>query len=538
MFSIVSDKLLDNSRCSKCDRYLSVMPVYILPNYKIVCGRCVDVDFGVPSNYNKIAERMLFKCVNRYEGCPKLLRTSEVVEHEMECKTNKYKCPVCADKWIPSYSMIPHFKEQHNKSVINKPEFKVSRLDTFKVLMYYTDKHIFFIDASASVDNKISLSTSCLGPSEIVSKLKYKFRLLNDEHIETPFQNFYDDKLETNLTDGQRAVNCELIVNYDHENSLSLVQIEPLVPQKSHLNAGTHSLNILSLNSGLSKLNPLHLNNIPQELLRKKKKISNEEVGNKENHLQRTIFADETFFTGNKDWKLSPCKTLLLHKKNTVTTLSSICSSCKFLIFETVMYTCNCLEKHLLCSRCQLMKIVCPGHNPYLTFEKIYKNVHTQLKFFCKWNCGEYFVSSELFIHELSCSFRDPLICPICPEKNISSIECLKAHVSTHKNKSYVFILTSNIFNLANTLSDSSVEEKFFVYSTLNGHKLYFYLDDLKECVIIELKFNDLNCTCTLKKSPQAKSRFNVIIKLNNKRVGNVFELKRNMNANILIVKE
>lgn len=226
MFSIVPDKALESSLCASCGKYLSVFPVTISEG-KISCGRCVDVKGGTQSSFNKVTQDMLFKCVNRYEGCSKLLTPNQVLEHEEMCKSNKYECPLCAKK-VPSYVMIQHFREYHTESLIKTPEFKLNTaIDTFKTFLYYTDKHIFFIHVSLDVDSKLSLKATCLGPSERSKNIKYNFNLSKGEHFRTPLRCFKDNAQEICLEDGTPFVRCELIVNYDAETSLDFFTAEP-----------------------------------------------------------------------------------------------------------------------------------------------------------------------------------------------------------------------------------------------------------------------------------------------------------------------
>lgn len=503
MFRVVPENLLHTSLCSNCGKYLSVLPVTVLPNLKIICGRCVDVGHGVRSNYDKLAEKMLFKCVNRYEGCSRLLLPSEVSQHEEECSSKNYECALCTNMWIPSYRMIQHFKEHHNNAVIYKPEFKIdTQLDTRKTFIYYTDRHIFFIRVAVDFDNKLTLGASCLGPDKTINKLKYCFCLTKGDQIRTSFQEFHASEQEISLLDGKSLVNCSFIVDYDLEKALDIVQIEPKLLQKNKLASG----------------------DIVTE--------------------RRSIFVNEEFFIKNNDWKLSPCKTLLVHKHNPNFILYSSCSHCGFLLFGDI-YRCSCSKKHLICDRCNSIINLCPGNGEFSNVLKTVEITYGMLKFYCKWKCHKAFVAHKLYTHEMDCKLRDPLMCLVCYTSEIPNVTTLKEHCSLHKSSFFrIYYLKNNLINLKQD-KDNKIYGYFGLFgvegiigSRENG-VVYFYLDDLKEYVIANFKYDyNRSYSCTLDKTHMTKTRFNLIVRIENRIMTESFVLKPDEVLLILIVKE
>uniref|UniRef100_A0A6P7FMQ9 Uncharacterized protein LOC114332061 isoform X4 n=1 Tax=Diabrotica virgifera virgifera TaxID=50390 RepID=A0A6P7FMQ9_DIAVI len=119
MAFILPDNILETLLCSFCHKYLSVKPVKVYPNRLIQCGRCVDnkehsiyKSEGVESLYGKMAENILFKCVNRFDGCRHLLTYSQVRDHEQVCFEKIHQCPICGEK-TASFLMLRHFHSKH-----------------------------------------------------------------------------------------------------------------------------------------------------------------------------------------------------------------------------------------------------------------------------------------------------------------------------------------------------------------------------------------------------------------------------------------
>lgn len=189
------DVVLDSLQCYNCHKYLSVKPVMIC-NGKIFCGRCqtsgIREDGGVESKYNVLVDSMLFKCINRFEGCSKLLTVDEVLQHEKTCKSQLYSCPLCrkGSSRLPSYLFLHHVKTFHEKSVLRSNRFVVDlKKSNFTTYLYQKENFLFFIDIYV-LDNRIKLSARYIGGGF--------------QHFEIVYQKFSVEKSRDNVIKIQR----------------------------------------------------------------------------------------------------------------------------------------------------------------------------------------------------------------------------------------------------------------------------------------------------------------------------------------------
>lgn len=398
MFTLAPQNFLDRSLCFKCGKYLSVLPVTVSEDGKKRCGSCANKEFGVLSNYNKLAVGMLFSCVNRYEGCYELLLPHQVLKHEVTCKSKKYECPLCVDQWICSYAMIEHFRQHHSGSVLSKPEFAINRNTMY---MYYTDRNIFFIHVLIDVTKIVTLTVYCMGPNKVAKSLMCTFRFNKCEYNGLPLQRFYNNALEVSLLNGRDITNCELIIIYDYYTPLDMFKMKNHISQRNQLSLPDY---------------------------RKTKE-------------RRIISVDEQFFKHNT-WKLSPCKTSLVNIKNPAIKLYSSCDTCGFIIHETNIYGCGvCFENHLSCGRCYKMNLLCPGKFKYNHLPITYKYIFSQLKFHCKWQCQESFVSSQLCEHEMNCTRKNSLGSVVCIISDIPNDITLESDSPQEKTAVVVWLL-------------------------------------------------------------------------------------------------
>lgn len=251
MSCIVPDDSLENLLCSKCEKYLSVLPVTIYGNDETRCGRCdvqknenesenvngetdgmMDETENKEENgrkvvevYNKLAEKMLFKCVNRYEGCDKLLLPSQVKEHEEQCRSKQYKCPICNETPLQSYQMIHHFKQPDHPIQIS-PEFNINQEGSGKIFGYYNGKDIFFIKYQID-GNEVKFEADCMNHKDV---MMYTFQLSKSK-TET---SYCWTNLGLHLQDGNRHRQVESILKL--QNNITQMQCSFIVQLKSDLN--------------------------------------------------------------------------------------------------------------------------------------------------------------------------------------------------------------------------------------------------------------------------------------------------------------
>ncbi|KAF5288079.1 hypothetical protein FQR65_LT12129 [Abscondita terminalis] len=102
MFNICSNEtLLNELKCVRCWKILSVLPVYCSSDTGNICGRCVNTEDPLIKNgeaqrataYEAIAKFLLFPCSNQENGCVEKLNFDEVVQHEKNCHFVLLPCP-------------------------------------------------------------------------------------------------------------------------------------------------------------------------------------------------------------------------------------------------------------------------------------------------------------------------------------------------------------------------------------------------------------------------------------------------------------
>lgn len=152
---IVPDNVLDVLLCDECHKYLSVKPV-TLDNRRILCGRCSFAG-NVNSQYGIFAENALFKCINHFDGCNTLLNYSQVISHEIKCKSENCECILCpaGSLEVPIYMLQYHVKKNHRKSILNTSYFTVMLTDLeMNMFFYRIQNNLFFIKQSFDRLNK------------------------------------------------------------------------------------------------------------------------------------------------------------------------------------------------------------------------------------------------------------------------------------------------------------------------------------------------------------------------------------------------
>ncbi|XP_050517207.1 uncharacterized protein LOC114339586 isoform X1 [Diabrotica virgifera virgifera] len=192
MVLIIPDNILDTLLCSFCHKYLSVKPVKIYPNRRIQCGRCVDVDKkepalqksqGVESLYGKIAEHVLFKCVNRFDGCRELLTYSQVRDHEKICLEKNHKCPICDDE-MASFMMFQHFHFKHKNAVLDCPTLVFNLKDYLEmpsVYIYQQEDNLFFLYINYSKsENTLKLDLVYMGSFKLAKNIYHEFTVSSE----------------------------------------------------------------------------------------------------------------------------------------------------------------------------------------------------------------------------------------------------------------------------------------------------------------------------------------------------------------------
>ncbi|XP_072398917.1 uncharacterized protein [Diabrotica undecimpunctata] len=191
MSFIIPDNILETLLCSFCHKYLSVKPVKVYPNRLIQCGRCVDdkeqsihKSAGIESLYGIIAENILFKCVNKFDGCRELLKYSQVWHHEQVCLEKIQKCPICYEE-MGSFLMLRHFRSNHKDAVLDFPAF-VFNLNAHleimtSVYIYQEEDNLFFLYISYTKSKDIiKLHLVYMGGFKRAKNIYHQFTLSSE----------------------------------------------------------------------------------------------------------------------------------------------------------------------------------------------------------------------------------------------------------------------------------------------------------------------------------------------------------------------
>lgn len=427
---IIPDNVLDTLICRNCKNYLSARPVKVYPNRYILCGRCsTDNDNGVVSTYDALAQQGLFRCINRYEGCDKLLRYTEVIKHEETCESYHYKCPLCPNaENIGSLAFLHHFRESHKSNILLSPTFEVAKVGRkLSKTFLYVNHYIFLVNIVVfrAVDHTqfIALNSVLLGSRSISDKVCQKYiihTLHNGEKInkhvtKRTFCSPYCTRLKNKIIIANYDVEIyqSIVVDFemDIRNAQTLITIPALELLTSNDNGNSHIDTVLA--PGPSGV----------QTSKKKIKIC------KTNEFERMW---------SSKYRLNEKGTSILSLNRKI----GFCCFCQSMFLSQSenhgIYKCLCTQcsnsNNLLCSKCFFFGIIlCINGNgkPY-SFAVEETAVFKTIQYYCHWGCGQKFYSWCLKLHEMDCSLQTEQLCPVkgCVQK-YRIIELIK-HIQEH----------------------------------------------------------------------------------------------------------
>ncbi|XP_028136114.1 uncharacterized protein LOC114330889 [Diabrotica virgifera virgifera] len=154
------------------------------------CGRCNHDNEqsnhkseAVESQYGKIAENSLFKCINRFDGCRELLKYSEVQDHEQVCLKKIHRCPICYEE-MASLLLLPHFHSNHKDAILDCPAFIFklnNHLETPNAYTYQEGDNLFFLYVNyRKSENTIKLDLVYMGNLEHAKNIYHQFSLSSE----------------------------------------------------------------------------------------------------------------------------------------------------------------------------------------------------------------------------------------------------------------------------------------------------------------------------------------------------------------------
>ncbi|CAH0564719.1 unnamed protein product [Brassicogethes aeneus] len=438
MFTILSDEVLDTLTCSKCSKYLSIPPVKVYPDKKILCGRCAkNNDHGLLSLYNSINNNFLFKCVNRYEGCTAVLNPNEMEEHENNCTSELYDCPICKIQQFSCFNMLVHYKNKHRGSVLKNPEVIVlPTKDTDNYYLYVNENQMFIWNIQVdTVHHMIKLENVLIGPQKLSRGIQCVYKVDNTiskyYNCETKFNtaNIHTKKLTS-----ENEVKCELVFKMESTRRFSFMGIrqQSLTEHEDPLQDDK-----IEEDSSFSEATPE--SSLSSSLDNDHTKVP-------------IIFLPVSLRRLHQDWQLSDCKTVLTNILNPAYKLQALCEICEepfqSVISGVYFYACDEKHnKHLACANCFKHQKVCSSGFSFKLFDKpgaIYK----KLSFYCRWECGGHFNNLELRQHENTCPTRPYIKCPVVNcDVDCKNTFWLSDHFqNNHKNVTLEIATTSNVF--------------------------------------------------------------------------------------------
>ncbi|KAK4874800.1 hypothetical protein RN001_014160 [Aquatica leii] len=181
----IPETVLEQLRCSFCNKYLSCSPLRVLPEGSTLCGRCADNDGCRVVVLETILNMFAFPCVFNQRGCQQELRFNEANDHEACCVFRSFPCPLTPDipcKWTgPSTNFITHFKEKHYSFIWKKSTFKLCVNESSQGTFMCVEANVsFVITFSYNSATKLLRYDVCYCSGKAIDS-SYQIQLVNDQ---------------------------------------------------------------------------------------------------------------------------------------------------------------------------------------------------------------------------------------------------------------------------------------------------------------------------------------------------------------------
>lgn len=375
---IVPDDILDRRVCDYCHKYLSASPVKVAGNH-IFCGRCVNRcgTESVNSAYELFGQNALFKCVNRYQGCDKLLSFGHVITHEETCRVKFNKCLICPEDTpeLPIYLLPYHVKTRHESLYLTEKRFTVEIKPNERSIFFYKENnYLFFISHVYDSVKKNAIFVECVGRD--VPEIKSDAYVILDEEI----------KMEANKTICKEEKHT-VTISFEIETPIDVMQI----PYQ---------------NGNLSNLE-LHADFFGDRFT---------DHSALRNYLMRTTMADgidnkckwarllqfkqiDTFEQPNKV-SLSQCRTkLIVNDFSNNIFICFHCILCKNVCsnFTKTFFSKSGSLKHLVCFPCSKYVREIIQIEPLMSI--MTEDMFRSIKFTCFRQCEKFFTPNDIFKH-------------------------------------------------------------------------------------------------------------------------------------------
>ncbi|KAJ8929375.1 hypothetical protein NQ314_017956 [Rhamnusium bicolor] len=404
---VLSDKVLSQQICTKCLNYLSVGPVLVSRGGKILCGRCSN-NSNTTSNvlkyslYNLVAEKLIFKCINHYVGCEKLLLFNETIEHEKDCKEVKLKCHFCNYEGN-GCQLRHHFDNEHPNFVMKDDAFKIN----FEIEHF---QHVIFIKDSCILCIAILMETNLIKIFSYLARPRPKYFALR---FFTSDSNLEMKLVKIQCSSKYFPFNVTLMKTTCKENPFPYYDVLKRSVIVDCFPYGCFcEINLINdTNCALSG----EMFNYYMKIV---KEIDTSLPSNpSEMQLQEAINKEDYYIGRISKMGLSALRKFILSDLNVLQT----CVNCKKYV-TTAVYVCP--KYHIACKTCKKKK--CSRCKMFCQWNNRSKLHNISLP--CEWNgCS---ISTNVFdyaLHKRDCVFRSYK----CPGKNcefLGCLNCLKSH--------------------------------------------------------------------------------------------------------------
>ncbi|XP_028146948.2 uncharacterized protein LOC114340409 isoform X2 [Diabrotica virgifera virgifera] len=438
MAFIVPDKVLESLICTFCHKYLSVKPTTVYPNRDVECGRCVMADkqekqrAAVESLYGKIAEKCVFKCINRFDGCRELLTYSQVLDHEKVCLENIHKCPICYEE-MTSFMMLQHFHSNHKDAILDSSAFPFNLkhyLETTGIYIYQEEDNLFFLYISYSKsENTIKLELVYMGSDKLASNIYHQFTVTSE-----------NKEFDINCKSKPSCANEFSIVDVSNMSHLINVKFK-LIYQNAQFFTIPENVYLSSIENSLENLNQNLKDLTISENVNSSSSSTNnslEEPEPSERKIHLIYSSPSNYTTQIVEFPLECHPQCINCKEICIFSLSDPYAPEYYYSPTHDVFLCFCCFEWLTHEN----KI----EENYLYMKKLMNKNY--LARFCKWNCGQHFKFSEIISHEIFCEKRNHYYnCPVqnCSTKGFAS--ALRKHLETEHR----FSVCTSIIQLANT---------------------------------------------------------------------------------------
>lgn len=202
------------------------------------------------------------------------------------------------------------------------------------------------------------------------------------------------------------------------------------------------------------------------------------------------LYVDPAILEKYPSYKISPCGYGFIRN---ATHINLFCSNCQelFTPYWPISECASC--NHFICNLCCTFANVdhCTNKSP-LTQNVAITNLFNNIKINCKWNCGKWFLSSDIVSHQKTCDRRPKQFCPVLNCSWNGKLADMEKHFNIHQH--FSIIMSNRIDDsLLNDLKDTVyVYTERDVIAVLKRHKNHVGKFQIVE-VLPQLKLGNYN---------------------------------------------